>query len=58
VPKIPLRCVKRLGWAAFAFFFIKGLVWIALGVGTWSLVSGGDEPAPADQPVQGSHSAD
>ena len=22
--------IKRMGWGAFAFFFIKGLVWLAI----------------------------
>ncbi len=28
--------LKRLGWAGFLFFFIKGLIWLAVfaGVGT------------------------
>ncbi|MCB9170864.1 MAG: hypothetical protein H6594_10990 [Flavobacteriales bacterium] len=31
--------LKRLGWAGFLFFLIKGLIWLAvfLGVGTWLL---------------------
>ena len=33
------QCLKRLGWAGFLFFLIKGLVWLAvfLGVGKWLL---------------------
>lgn len=29
--------LKRLGWAGFLFFFIKGLVWLAVfwGVGSF-----------------------
>jgi len=28
---------KKMGWAAFLFFFIKGLVWLAIffGLGKW-----------------------
>jgi len=25
--------LKRMGWGAFAFFFIKGLVWLAVFFG-------------------------
>ncbi|MFT4761633.1 MAG: hypothetical protein ACI9XO_004189 [Paraglaciecola sp.] len=29
--------IQQLGWGAFLFFFIKGLVWIAIffGLGKW-----------------------
>lgn len=28
---------KRFGWAALAFYVVKGLVWLAIGLGAWSL---------------------
>lgn len=28
---------KRFGWAAFAFYLVKGLVWLVIGLGAWSL---------------------
>jgi len=29
--------LQKMGWAAFLFFFIKGLVWLAIffGLGKW-----------------------
>jgi len=29
--------LKKMGWAGFLFFFIKGLVWLAIffGLGSW-----------------------
>lgn len=27
--------LQKLGLAGFLFFFIKGLVWLAIGVGVW-----------------------
>ncbi|MEE9372311.1 MAG: hypothetical protein V3V00_04585 [Saprospiraceae bacterium] len=32
---------KRLGWGAFAFFFIKGLVWIAIFYGMGKVIGCG-----------------
>ncbi|WP_267887965.1 hypothetical protein [Acidihalobacter yilgarnensis] len=28
---------KRFGWIALAFYLVKGLVWLAIGLGAWSL---------------------
>lgn len=28
---------KHFGWAAFAFYLVKGLVWLVIGLGAWSL---------------------
>lgn len=32
--------IARLGWAGFLFFFIKGLVWIAIFLGAGKLFVG------------------
>lgn len=32
--------LKRLGWAGFLFFLIKGLVWLAIFAGVGSLWAG------------------
>lgn len=29
---------KRFGWAALGFYVVKGLFWLAVGLGAWSLV--------------------
>ena len=42
-----------LGWAAFAFFLVKGLVWIAVGWGAWTVVAGDGETENSVQPVHG-----
>ncbi len=31
--------VKRLGWGAFAFFLIKGLVWLAVFFGLFKAIT-------------------
>jgi hypothetical protein len=28
--RIPVKCVKRLGFCAFLFFLVKGLLWLSL----------------------------
>lgn len=38
--KVPVKCVKRLGWCAFAFFLVKGLAWLALPLLiSWGVIS-------------------
>ncbi len=27
--------LKKLGWAGFLFFLLKGLVWVAIFAGVW-----------------------
>jgi hypothetical protein len=40
-PKTNLkRWLKKFGWAGFAFFTIKGLVWIAIFFGASQLFTG------------------
>ncbi|MCB0793762.1 MAG: hypothetical protein KDB88_03415 [Flavobacteriales bacterium] len=34
-----VRWLKRLGWAGFLFFFVKGLVWLAIFLGVGKLFS-------------------
>lgn len=33
-----VKWLKRLGWAGFLFFLIKGLIWIAIFYGGFRLV--------------------
>ncbi|HRP00276.1 MAG TPA: hypothetical protein PLN54_12640 [Flavobacteriales bacterium] len=33
--------LKRLGWAGFLFFLIKGLVWLAIFAGAGAWITGG-----------------
>jgi len=35
-----LDWLKRLGWAGFLFFFLKGLVWLAVFLGAGKLFTG------------------
>ncbi|MCB9179330.1 MAG: hypothetical protein R2810_13865 [Flavobacteriales bacterium] len=35
-----LGWLKRLGWAGFLFFFLKGLVWLAVFLGAGKLFTG------------------
>jgi hypothetical protein len=30
-----LKWLKRIGWAGFFFFLIKGLIWLAVIFGVW-----------------------
>ena len=30
--------LKKIGWIGFMFFFIKGLIWLALGFTAFNLV--------------------
>lgn len=32
------KWLARFGLAAFIFFFVKGLVWLALGAGAWAMI--------------------
>jgi len=32
------KWLARLGMASFIFFFVKGLVWLALGAGAWAMM--------------------
>ena len=50
MPQIPMKCVKRMGWAAFLFFLIKGLLWLiipaAIGLGVFG--SSGEDAEPQE----------
>jgi hypothetical protein len=28
--KLPVKCVKRMGYVAFLFFLVKGLLWLII----------------------------
>lgn len=32
------KWLARIGMASFIFFFVKGLVWLALGAGAWAMM--------------------
>lgn len=32
------KWLARLGAASFIFFFVKGLVWLAIGAGAWAMM--------------------
>ena len=32
------KWLARLGMASFIFFFVKGLVWLAIGAGAWAVI--------------------
>jgi len=33
-----VSALTRFGWAGFPFFFLKGLVWLAIAVATGSMI--------------------
>jgi hypothetical protein len=35
--KEKLPWIQRLGWAAFLFFFVKGLIWLAVFFGLFKM---------------------
>lgn len=37
-PNIKSSWIKRIGWAGFLFFLIKGLVWLAVFFGLGELI--------------------
>lgn len=39
-PSKALGWLAKLGWAGFLFFFIKGLVWIAVLLGAGKMFAG------------------
>ncbi|WP_198034159.1 hypothetical protein [Acidihalobacter ferrooxydans] len=35
------RWAKRFGWGALAFYTVKGLIWLLIGFGAWSMIEHG-----------------
>lgn len=34
-----IKWIKRIGWGAFAFFLIKGLIWLAVFFGLFKVIT-------------------
>ena len=50
--------LKRLGVAGFAFFFIKGMLWLTIPAAIVVFRGCGTERPPADEPAQQAAPAD